>query len=205
MIKWIIKWNKYIISKVQILTLTMLISVMALDGVGLVNTRHMPVKGVSRPFVTNSLGLVALTGRLPEGPSRRCSTGKEKKKGYYMLLWNKHHGNCLTHLPPCAAYMRQWIRSALVQIMACRLFGTKPLSEPMLVCCQLDSWEQFSIKFESEFYHFHSRKCIQSCRLPKMAANMSRGRVNTNLSNDFLPDSTYYGNQYWLLVQRNIS
>ena len=34
--------------------------------------------------------------------------------------------------PPTAAYMRQWIGSALVQIMACRLFGAKPLSKPML-------------------------------------------------------------------------
>ena len=34
--------------------------------------------------------------------------------------------------PPGAAYMRQWIGSALVQIMACRLFGAKPLSNPML-------------------------------------------------------------------------
>ena len=40
--------------------------------------------------------------------------------------------------PPSAAYMRQWIRT-LVQIMACRLFGAKPLPEPMLVYCQLDS------------------------------------------------------------------
>ena len=41
--------------------------------------------------------------------------------------------------PSSAAYMRQWIGSALVQIMACRLFGAKPLSKPMLGCCQLDS------------------------------------------------------------------
>ena len=41
-----------------------------------------------------------------------------------------------------AAYMRQWIESALVQIMACRLFGAKPLPEPMLAYCQLDPWEQ---------------------------------------------------------------
>ena len=34
--------------------------------------------------------------------------------------------------PPSAQYMCQWIRSLLVQIMACRLFGTKPLSKPML-------------------------------------------------------------------------
>ena len=33
---------------------------------------------------------------------------------------------------PIAAYMRQGIESALVQIIACRLFGTKPFSKPML-------------------------------------------------------------------------
>ena len=40
--------------------------------------------------------------------------------------------------PPSAAYMRQWIGPALVQIMACRLFGDKPLSKPTLGYCQLD-------------------------------------------------------------------
>ena len=34
--------------------------------------------------------------------------------------------------PPSAAYMRHRIGSALVQIMACRLFGAKPLSKPMI-------------------------------------------------------------------------
>ena len=51
--------------------------------------------------------------------------------------------------PPSAAYIRQWIGSALVQIMACRLFGTKPLSKPMLGYCQLDSYEQISIKIQN--------------------------------------------------------
>ena len=40
--------------------------------------------------------------------------------------------------PPSAAYMRQCLEPALVQIMACRLFGAKPLSKPMLGYCQLD-------------------------------------------------------------------
>ena len=31
----------------------------------------------------------------------------------------------------------RWIRPALVQIMACCLFGAKPLSQPMLAYCQL--------------------------------------------------------------------
>ena len=41
--------------------------------------------------------------------------------------------------PPSVAYMHHWIGSALVQIMACRLIGAEPLSEPMLEYCWLDS------------------------------------------------------------------
>ena len=48
--------------------------------------------------------------------------------------------------PPGAAYMRKWIGWALVQIMACRLYGTKPLSKPMLGYCQLNPKEQTSVK-----------------------------------------------------------
>ena len=40
--------------------------------------------------------------------------------------------------PPNASYMHQWIGSALVQIMACPLFSTKPLSEPVLGYCQVN-------------------------------------------------------------------
>ena len=39
---------------------------------------------------------------------------------------------------PSGAYRRQWIGLALVQIMACRLFGAKPLSKPKLGYNQLD-------------------------------------------------------------------
>ena len=38
-----------------------------------------------------------------------------------------------------AAYMRQWTGSALVQIMACRLFDAKPLSKSMLGYYQFDA------------------------------------------------------------------
>ena len=57
--------------------------------------------------------------------------------------------------PPRAAYMRQWTRPAFVQVMACRLFGAKPLPEPILAYCQLDSEELITVKYESEFYNFH--------------------------------------------------
>ena len=72
--------------------------------------------------------------------------------------------------------MRQWNGSAFVQIMACSLLGTKPLSKPMLDYCQLDSWEQISVKFELEFYHFHSRKCTRNCRLPRWRPLCPGGR-----------------------------
>ena len=45
----------------------------------------------------------------------------------------------LKRIPPSAAFMRQWIGSALVQIMAGRLLGTEPSSKPMLGCCHWDS------------------------------------------------------------------
>ena len=61
--------------------------------------------------------------------------------------------------------MRQWTGPSFVQVMACRLFGAKPLPEPILAYCQLDSWGKKSVKFE--LYHFHSRKCIWKWRLPK--------------------------------------
>ena len=73
----------------------------------------------------------------------------------------------LNSSPPSGAYMCQWTGSSLVQVMACHLIGAKPLPEPMLVYCQPDSWEQISMKFESEFCHFHSRKCIWKWCLPK--------------------------------------
>ena len=40
------------------------------------------------------------------------------------------------------------------QVLACGLFGAKPLPEPMLNCWQLDPWEQTLVKFESKCKHF---------------------------------------------------
>ena len=71
------------------------------------------------------------------------------------ILLKSHRGQWVNSSPPSAAYMRQWTESSLVRVMACHLFGAKPLPEPMLVYCQLDYWEQVSVKFESEFHHFH--------------------------------------------------
>ena len=77
----------------------------------------------------------------------------------------------LTHICHSAsmsdAYMHQWTRPSLIQIMACRLTGAKPLSKPTLGYYQLNPWEQTSVKFQSKYKTFHWRKRIWNCRLPK--------------------------------------
>ena len=55
---------------------------------------------------------------------------KEKKTYPNSGLWKL--------ISPSVTYIRQWIMSALLQIMACRQFGAKPLSKPILGYCQLD-------------------------------------------------------------------
>ena len=92
----------------------------------------------------------------------------------YSRIFHFQHQNG-NPFPPSAAYMRQWTGSALIQVMACCLYGTKPLPEPMLPFCQLDSWEKISVKFESRFYHFRSRKCTWKCCLPKWQPFCSEG------------------------------
>ena len=87
---------------------------------------------------------------------------------YLSKIWFKSSwGQWVNSSPPSATYMRQWTGSAFVRVMSCHLFGAKALPEPMLAYCQLDSWEQISVKFELEFYHFHSRKYVWICCLPK--------------------------------------
>ena len=62
----------------------------------------------------------------------------------------------LNTYPPGALYVRQWTGAALLQVMAFRLFSTKPLPEPMLTYCQLDPWTKTSLKFELKYEAFHS-------------------------------------------------
>ena len=39
--------------------------------------------------------------------------------------------------------------------MACRLFGTQPLFEPMMAYCQLDPKEHVSVMYHLKFKSFH--------------------------------------------------
>ena len=68
---------------------------------------------------------------------------------------------------PSATYIRQWTRSALVQVMAWCLFSAKSLPEPILTYCELDSCEQISVKFKSKIISFSLKKCTWNGCLPK--------------------------------------
>ena len=103
----------------------------------------------------------------PHKGSKRCATIVFYINGCVQKKEVQFVSSGINSSPPCAAHMRPWTGSALVQVMACHLFGAKPLPKPMQAYCQLDTWEQISVKFEWEFYIFHSRKCIWKCRLPE--------------------------------------
>ena len=80
----------------------------------------------------------------------------------------------LNSLRPSDAYMRQLNIPTLIQLMVCRLFGAKPLSQPMLLYCHLDPKKHISGKF----YSINSKGLIQENALEnvvcKMAAILSR-------------------------------
>ena len=59
--------------------------------------------------------------------------------------------------------------------MACRLFGAKPLAEPVLVHCQYEPWYETSVKFEqNEKKKFHSENVFENV-ICKMVSNLFRG------------------------------
>ena len=58
--------------------------------------------------------------------------------------------------------------------MACHLIGTKPLLEPMLAYCQLDSKEQTPVKIKSKYKSFIHGNAFES--VCKMVAILCRGR-----------------------------
>ena len=96
----------------------------------------------------------------------------------YIFMF-REKDSALHSSPPNATYMRQWIGSALVQIMGCCLCIVKPLSKPVLVYCQLDPEEQTSVKINQNTKHFIHGNASGNI-FWEMAAILSRGRwVNT--------------------------
>ena len=50
-----------------------------------------------------------------------------------------------------AIWWHPWTGSPLLQVMACHLFGTKPLPKPKLTYHQLITWSHNSMKFNSKY------------------------------------------------------
>ena len=69
------------------------------------------------------------------------------------------------------AYMRHQAMPLSIYIMACRLFGAKPLSEPMLDYCQLDPWIQHFLLKE-----VHLKMLVAKCRPYCLGLNVFNSR-----------------------------
>ena len=73
---------------------------------------------------------------------------------------------------PGDAYMRQCNKLSLVQIMACRLFGAKPLSEPVLTYCQLYLTISSEMSIEGQTFSIYQTFILYQC-----ACITSRGGI----------------------------
>ena len=78
------------------------------------------------------------------------------------------------------AHMCLWTSSSLVQVIACCMFKTKSLPEPMMTYCQLDHWKQISmktweLKYEIFLKKLHlkmsSAKCHPYSSCPSLCVN----------------------------------
>ena len=72
---------------------------------------------------------------------------------------------CDSFNPTGAVFMRQWIGSELVQILACRQFGTKPLSKPMVGYCSLEKNKlQWNINQNTKLFIHENTSDITSAK-----------------------------------------
>ena len=90
-------------------------------------------------------------------------------------------GYVINSSPPSAAYIRQWIESALVQTMAYRLFGAKPLFNQ---CCVIVIWTlrhklQWSFNQNTKLFIYKNASENVVC---EMVAILSRGDVLKTVS-----------------------
>ena len=105
---------------------------------------------------------------------QKCSLFPDPKQNYifFLIPWYL----IVTHInssPSSAAYMRRWTGPAFVQVMACHLFGAKPLVKQVLTYGQLDPWEQTLVKFESKY---KSENSFQNVVCGMAAIFLSSGR-----------------------------
>ena len=83
-------------------------------------------------------------------------------------------------LRPGDACMRQWMKSSLVQVITCRLFGAKPLPEPILTFCHLDPSWHASVEFHQNTHIFIRENVFENI-VCKISSSLSGPKcVNTS-------------------------
>ena len=85
-----------------------------------------------------------------------------------------------------------WIGSALIQIMACRLFGAKPLSKPKLGYCQLNLW----------FFYLNTKPFIHENASENIVCEMSAMGWWVKNNESMSPNHQYNARQYILRALR---
>ena len=83
----------------------------------------------------------------------------EDRQIYELRPWGTYYSELWIEMRRLSLYASVSLPS-MVELMACRLVGTKPLSKPTLGYCQLDTEGQIPVNFQSKYTTFHSRKCI---------------------------------------------
>ena len=76
------------------------------------------------------------------------------------------------------AYVRHWTGSSLVHVMACRLFGAKPVFESMMSYSPMDPWEQSPENFFFEIENFPLTKMHFKTSWVKVLTILSRPQYN---------------------------
>ena len=85
-------------------------------------------------------------------------------------------------LRPSGTYMHQWKGTSLVQLMACRLSGVKPLSEPMLVYFQLEPYIEILIEIQTFlFKKMHLKRSSEKWRPFCLCLNVCEWRIYASL------------------------
>ena len=112
-----------------------------------------------------------------------CFNGNRSVVRSSLTQWSNPQRAQVKSSPLSAAYMRQWTRTALVQVIACRLLSPKPLPEPILDYCWLDSRQKKFSEIRIEILSFHYKMHLK-LSFTKLVVILSRGRwVNPSVSN----------------------
>ena len=90
--------------------------------------------------------------------------------------------------------------------MTCRLFGAKPLPEPMLKYCQLNLHKQTSIKLWPKFRHFHLKNAFENgvCQMADILSryqSVKKCRFLLTWTNFTAPNITPHGTFYVQCLQ----